>query len=71
MYHGTSASAGIGIGKVAIVEDVQLVIKKEGVADPKAEAERFKQALEQSLQETPIFNSIMALVDPGDDCFCP
>ena len=52
MYHGTSASAGIGIGKVASVEDVQLVIKKEGVADPKAEAERFKQALEQSLQET-------------------
>lgn len=52
MYHGTSASAGIGIGKVAIVEDVQLVIKKEGVADPKAEAGRFKQALEQSLQET-------------------
>ncbi|MGI5946399.1 MAG: phosphoenolpyruvate--protein phosphotransferase [Lachnospiraceae bacterium] len=52
MYYGTSASAGIGIGKAAIVEDVQLVIKKETIADPKAEAERFKQALEQSLQET-------------------
>ncbi len=52
MYHGTSASAGIGIGKAAIVEDVQLVIKREEVSDPQAEIERFKAALEQSVKET-------------------
>lgn len=52
MYHGTSASAGIGIGKAAIVEDVQLVIKREAVSDPQAEMERFKAALEQSVKET-------------------
>ncbi len=52
MYHGTGASAGIGIGKAAIVEDVQLVIKKETVSDPQAEIERFKAALEQSVKET-------------------
>ncbi|MFR1831940.1 MAG: phosphoenolpyruvate--protein phosphotransferase [Lachnospiraceae bacterium] len=52
MYHGTSASAGIGIGKAAIVEDVQLVIKREAVSDPQAEIERFKAALEQSVKET-------------------
>ena len=45
MFKGTSASAGIGIGKVAIVEDVQLVIKKETVANPQTELERFKAAL--------------------------
>ncbi len=52
MFKGTSASAGIGIGKVAIVEDVQLVIKKETVANPQTELERFKAALMQSIKET-------------------
>lgn len=52
MFKGTSASAGIGIGKVAIVEDVQLVIKKETVSNPQAELERFKAALMQSIKET-------------------
>ncbi len=52
MYQGTNASAGIGIGKAAIVEEVQLVIKKETVADPQAETERFKAALEQSIKDT-------------------
>ncbi len=52
MYKGTSASAGIGIGKAMIVEDVQLVIKKESVADTAAELARFKEALEQSIRDT-------------------
>lgn len=52
MFKGTSASAGIGIGKVAIVEDVQLVIKRETVSNPQAELERFKAALMQSIKET-------------------
>lgn len=52
MFKGTSASAGIGIGKVAVVEEVQLVIKKETVSNPQAELERFKAALMQSIKET-------------------
>lgn len=52
MYHGTNASAGIGIGRAVIVEDVQLVIKKESVADPQAEVKRFQAALEQSIKDT-------------------
>ncbi len=52
MYKGTSASAGIGIGKAAIVEDVQLVITKESIGDAEAEIARFKAALEQSIEDT-------------------
>ena len=33
MYKGTSASAGIGIGKALIVEEVQLVITRQAVND--------------------------------------
>lgn len=62
MFKGTSASAGIGIGKVAIVEDVQLVIKKETVANPQTELERFKAALMQSIKETG------ALAPSSTDC---
>lgn len=52
MYKGTSASSGIGIGKVAIVEEAELIIKREVVADSAAEVERFKGALDQSIRET-------------------
>ncbi len=52
MYKGTSASSGIGIGRAAIVEEVQLVIKQETVADPEAELKRFKGALETSMKDT-------------------
>ena len=52
MYKGTSASAGIGIGKAAIVEDVQLVITKESIGDAESEIARFKAALEQSIEDT-------------------
>ena len=44
---GTSASAGIGIGKAAIVEETELVIKKETISDAAAEKERFHAALNQ------------------------
>ena len=37
MLKGTSASAGIGIGKAVIVEEAELVIKRESVADAAAE----------------------------------
>ena len=36
MYKGTNASAGIGIGKVAVVEEKELVIAREAVADSEA-----------------------------------
>ena len=49
---GTSASAGIGIGKAAIVEETELVIKKETITDAAAEKERFQAALKQAMEET-------------------
>lgn len=49
---GTSASAGIGIGKAAIVEETELVIKKETISDAAAEKERFRAALNQAMEET-------------------
>lgn len=49
---GTSASAGIGIGKAAIVEETELVIKKETISDASAEKERFQAALKQAMEET-------------------
>lgn len=52
MLKGTSASSGIGIGKVAIVEEAELVIKREAVADAAAEVARFKGALDQTMKDT-------------------
>lgn len=52
MYKGTGASAGIGIGKVVIVEEKELVIKRESVTDSAAELQRFKGALETSMKQT-------------------
>ncbi|MDO5349104.1 MAG: phosphoenolpyruvate--protein phosphotransferase [Lachnospiraceae bacterium] len=52
MYKGTNASAGIGIGKVVVVEEKELVIKRETVTDSAAEIQRFKGALEISMKQT-------------------
>lgn len=52
MLKGTSASAGIGIGKAVIVEEAELLIKRETVVDSAAEVERFKMAQTQSLKDT-------------------
>ncbi|MCI8948838.1 MAG: phosphoenolpyruvate--protein phosphotransferase [Lachnospiraceae bacterium] len=52
MYKGTNASAGIGIGKVTIVEEQELVIKREMVTDSAVEIQRFKGALEASMKQT-------------------
>ena len=52
MLKGTSASSGIGIGKAAIVQEAELVIKRETVADTAAEVERFKGALDQTMKDT-------------------
>lgn len=52
MIQGTSASSGIGIGSAVIVEEKELVITREAVADSGAEVERFKGALEQCMKDT-------------------
>lgn len=52
MYNGTGASSGIGIGKAVIVEDVQLVITRQEVADTGSEVQRFKGALNQAILDT-------------------
>lgn len=52
MYKGTNASSGIGIGTAVIVEEAELVIKRESVADTAAEVERFKGALDQTMKDT-------------------
>lgn len=52
MLKGTSASAGIGIGKAVIVEETELIIKRETAADPEAEKARFQTALKQTMEET-------------------
>ena len=52
MFKGTNASSGIGIGKAVIVEEAELVIKREAVADKTAEVERFKGALDKTMKDT-------------------
>ncbi|MDO4324901.1 MAG: phosphoenolpyruvate--protein phosphotransferase [bacterium] len=51
MKKGTSASAGIGIGKVVIIEEVELVIPNHAVSDTAAEVERFRDAVEKSVKD--------------------
>ncbi len=51
MARGTGASAGIGIGKAAILREEKLVIENTGIEDAEAEKERFKSAVEQSIAD--------------------
>ncbi len=60
MKKGTGASSGIGIGKAVIVEEAELVIKRETVADVEAELGRFKGALEQSVKDTEVLAADLA-----------
>ena len=52
MLEGTNTSSGIGIVNAVVVEEKELVIKREAVADTAAEVERFKGALEKTLKKT-------------------
>ncbi|MBE5991790.1 MAG: phosphoenolpyruvate--protein phosphotransferase [Paenibacillaceae bacterium] len=52
MFKGTSASAGIGIGKAVIVEETELKIKKDTITDVDAEKARFQRAVNQAMEET-------------------
>ena len=50
MARGTGASAGIGIGKAAILREEKLVIENTGIEDAEAEKERFKSAWSRVLR---------------------
>ncbi|ADL03854.1 phosphoenolpyruvate--protein phosphotransferase [Lacrimispora saccharolytica] len=52
MFKGTSASAGIGIGKAVSVEEAELKIRREAITDPAAEKIRFQSAVKQAMEET-------------------
>ncbi len=52
MFKGTSASAGIGIGKAVNVEEAELKIRKVTITDPEAEKARFQAAVKQAMEET-------------------
>ncbi len=52
MQKGTNASSGIGIGKAAIIRETELVIRPDKVADAKAEVERFRGALAETVAAT-------------------
>lgn len=61
MYKGTSASAGIGIGTAVIVEEAELVIRRETVEDEAAEVERFKGALDKTMKDTEALAADLAI----------
>ncbi len=52
MYKGTNASAGIGIGRAAVIKEAELVIRPDKVQDPAAEIERFRGALSDTRLQT-------------------
>lgn len=60
MARGTGASAGIGIGKAAILREEKLVIENTGIEDAEAEKERFKSAVEQSIVDVSALADDMA-----------
>ena len=60
MVSGTGASAGIGIGKVVILKEETLEIKRETIADAEAEKVRFKKAVEKSIEDTKALADDMA-----------
>ncbi len=60
MMRGTSASAGIGIGKAVVVEETELKIKKETIADTEAEKVRFQAAVKKAIEETEVLAKDLA-----------
>ena len=60
MARGTGSSAGIGIGKAAILREEKLVIENTGIEDAEAEKERFKSAVEQSIADVSALADDMA-----------
>lgn len=60
MYRGTSASAGIGIGKAAVIKEEELVIRQDKVADAEAEVQRFRDALQETVKQTEVLAADLA-----------
>lgn len=60
MYRGTSASAGIGIGKAAVIKEEELVIRQDKVADAEAEVQRFRDALQKTVKQTEVLAADLA-----------
>lgn len=60
MYRGTSASAGIGIGKAAVIKEEELVIRQDKVADAEAEVQRFRDALGKTVEQTKVLAADLA-----------
>lgn len=52
MLKGTNASAGIGIGKAAVIKEVEMVIRPDKVASVEAEVQRFRGALADTVAQT-------------------
>ncbi len=52
MYKGTNASAGIGIGRAAVIREEELMIRPDKVQDAAAEVERFRGALAETIAQT-------------------
>lgn len=52
MYKGTNASAGIGIGKAAVIKEEEMVIRPDKILDAAAEVERFRGALAETMAQT-------------------
>ena len=52
MFKGTNASAGIGIGKAAIIKEVEMVIRPDKVTSVESEVQRFRGALADTVAQT-------------------
>ena len=59
MVSGTGASAGIGIGRVVILKEETLEIKRETIADAEAEKARFK-------KDFPLFPLAVQTLPPAE-----
>ena len=52
MLKGINASEGIGIGKVMLIEEVNLEYEKKKITDTQAEIERYRKALDAFCEKT-------------------
>ena len=60
MFKGTNASAGIGIGKAAIIKEVEMVIRPDKVASVETEVTRFRGALADTVAQTKSLEETLA-----------
>ena len=66
MFKGTNASAGIGIGKAAIIKEVEMVIRPDKVASVETEVQRFRGALADTVAQTKALEETLAREGSGD-----